>query len=318
MAERNALLQDPDFQLDLGAASYVDSLRAIQMSPNVIAKITRGLETSAQQAGHPNLAAAIRMQQPVVRVPGNLLGEGLDYSGVGAAYRVMQHVFKDPKLDYTPEQADLILRSFKKGSVGVSMWLLGYYGYQHIGGYYYRDGKKQEVPPGKINVFGKDVPEFAQHTALVTPMLLGATYHHAQDEGVDTAHTAMRMGYGMLENLPMMRETSTVARLSEAAIGKSGTTGAAEVANFIASLTDPMVLRDVAAATDRSADPNSWIGSSTTHRKPDAKEFVPRVLEQLELGVPGLRQRVPTADEAAAASKATRSGSRKSSRFATY
>jgi hypothetical protein len=255
------------------------------------------------ETGHPSpggkvLATAARFMFPVTRVPTNIAAETLQYAtgSVTGSVRAINAIRKG--LDtLTPDQADLIMRELKKGSVGMAALYLGYMGYQSIGGVY-EQGKKRkagDVKPDAARMFGVDIPGNLLHAPVLNTIQLGATVHRTAEDKLRRKDAdvqgipagVMAASWGLAEEVPFIQGPS---RLFQGL--KSPYTRQQTIGSEVGSVAIPQAVAWVAQVLDqrRETPPDNLYQRITG---PPARLKPRNIGESLETRIPGLRQNVP-------------------------
>lgn len=271
----------------IATEAYKAANRSIFLDNNFVADRVNAFlgEKIDPQTGHPTPGSKLwatvgRVALPIVRVPTNIVAETMQYAGglVSAHARIAAALRKGVDT-LTPEQADLIMRELKKGSIGGAALLLGYLNADKIGGFY-QPGKKRkegELKPGSIKVFGQEIPYFLLHNPLLETLQVGATVRrvadsHLRKKDTETQGLAAGVGaaaLGLVEEVPFVREMGELEKL------RNPYQRGAFVGEQAKSILVPSAVQKAAEWTDKGVT-----------RKPQT------VLEHVEMGVPGLRQRV--------------------------
>ncbi len=191
-----------------------------------------------------------------------------------------------------PDDADLIMRHLKQGWMGPAVALMGYLnpGYLQslFGGYHQQNERRDpgDVPANQI----KDVAPMAArailHTEFGEQLQLYATMRRVSDgmfagdmisgtpKGLPSG--AIAAALGLVKDLPMLDFFNNMAKIADG--------GTAEVqsamSNYAVSFAVPGALQNVAQALDQN-----------TARKPEG------IIDQVKMGIPGLRQQVPEKPE---------------------
>ena len=301
-------------KLRIAVEAYKEGNRAIFLQDNRVASgfnaALAALE-SRGETGHPSpggkvLATTARFMFPVTRVPTNIAAETLQY-GAGTVTGSMRAINAIRKgLDtLTPNQADLIIRELKKGSIGMAALLLGYMGYQSVGGVY-EQGKKPkpgDIKPNAARLFGQDIPENILHAPVINAIQLGATIHQTAEEKLrkkDPEAQGFTAGllaasWGLADEVPFVQGPHRLfggladPRTRQKTLGME-----------IGSVTIPQAIAWLAQVLDerRETAPTNLYQRITG---PPAKLRPANVLQSLESRVPGLRKNVPLAAGAAGA-----------------
>lgn len=306
-------INDPNVIGEISQEAYVDANRAIFMQDNVVSDMLSGAFRMAEKSKKaPNLGPAAarlgRFLLPIVKVPTNIVGEvatgvhGLVSGGARAGAAYLKGIESLP-----PEQGDSIMRQLKKGVVGNSLLLAGYYGYKSIGGFFHQNDKrdKSDVQPGRFRVGDTDLPAATQHSTGAMLLNIGATIHRVQDErqsAKDSSPKGIGAGVvaavqGLAHELPFI---PAITGISDAI----GTQGGFEkyINGLIQSSTVPAGVSHIAKVIDTP-------GSFPSNILKESNKRVPKnPLQAVEVGIPGLREKVPTKEDRKSASKGSNFG----------
>lgn len=282
-------INDPKVQATLAADAYIDANRAIFIQDNFFNTGFRMLMNYFHSKGLSGQATEFMIQTvlPIVKVPTNIIAETGTYtlgSVTGSLKALKTVISKDGLKNLTMHEADNIMRSLKKGSVGLAVLAMGYYagtstGFIQSTGFYQPGDEKKKQKPDTLTIGGVEVPPWLQHTPVGLVFEMGATARRVNDAytvkgksgGLVAGATAA--GLGAAKKVPFLEEA---ARLGEAI--RSPESAGLFLDDLIESLVIPPDVRKVAQMTDPSA----------AKRKPtDLKEA-------LENAIPGLRENVPT------------------------
>ncbi len=290
---------DEIVQARIMTEAYKKANEAIFLQDNRVASAMNAalhrLEQPDKATGKPTVGGKIgatvgHVLFPIVRVPLNIIGETMQYAAgsVTGSARLANALRKGVE-NLKPEQADLIMRELKKGSIGAAVLALGYFNADMIGGYY-QPGKKQkpkDVKYGSIRVAGVDIPSFLLHNPLLETLQIGATLRHVAEsklrkkdkEAQGLTAGTMAAAMGVVEQVPFMREQQELGKLM------NPYTRGSFLAEQSRSLAVPAVVQKTAEWTDRDKHGNP------IKRKPTT------VMEGIKSGIPGLRQDVPVAKQ---------------------
>ncbi len=298
---------DPAVQMSIGLEAYKDANRQIFMQDNrIVDAYKRGLnaleqrnkETGKPSVGGKALATAARIVFPVVKIPTNFAGEVMQYATglVQGGYK-LQKAYRAGIEKLPPEQADLIMRQLKKGTVGPALMLLGYFNPNAIGGYYQPGQKrdKNDVNYGSLKVFGYNVPSMLLHSPPMEMLQIGATIRRVADSKFKKSDTEARglfagmiaASTGVAEEVPFVKQTVEMGKLLDPR--EQGD----YAGEFAKSRIIPGLSQYIANKTDVDAEGN------TIKRKPTVSGME-NFWQHLETGIPGLRENVPAAKTAQA------------------
>ena len=275
----------PTALMRIGLEAYKDSQAAkFQQDNRVVDAWKRAVSTlKAKDAGAASRAIGTGMQLmvPVVRIPTNLVAEAFNYAfgsvtGLTRAGMALSRGIEGMK----PAEADLIMRSLKKGSLGLAAMTLGFLNPNIFGGYYSGKRKESDVPTGGIRTGLGTVPSWLLHNPLLEVLQLGATVRRSL-EGVrrgQSTNTINAVGAGILgltEEVPFMRQT---VEMSHAFIPSRRGRYFGEL---LKSFTVPQAIQWLAGETDKDS------------RGEPIQRHPHNVGQYISEGIPGLRQTVP-------------------------
>jgi hypothetical protein len=280
-------INDPKVQATMAADAYIDANRAIFMQENFINTGFRMLMNYFHSQGLSGKAAEFMIQTvlPIVKVPTNIVAETGTFTfgtvtGSIDALRVL--VKTDGLKNLTGHEADNIMRSLKKGSIGLAVLAMGYYagtssGFIQSTGFYQPGDEKKEKKPETLTIGGVDLPPWLQHTPVGLVFEMGATMRRVNDAYTMKGKSggfvggATSAGLGAAKKIPFLEQST---RLAEAT--RTSDSAGLFLDDLIQSLIIPPDVRKLAEMTDDG-----------TKRKPtDLKETI-------ENAVPGLRENVP-------------------------
>ncbi len=282
-------INDPKVQATMAADAYIDANRAIFMQENFINtgfRILMGVFRSQGLSGK-STEFMIKTVLPIVKVPTNIVAETGTFAvgtvtGSIDALRVL--VSKDGLKNLTGHEADNIMRSLKKGSIGLAVLAMGYYagastGFIQSTGFYQPGDEKKEKKAETLTIGGVDVPPWIQDTPVGLVFEMGATMRRVNDaytmKGKSGGYVAgaSAAALGTAKKVPFLEEAT---RLGEAT--RTADSAGLFLDDLIESLIVPPDVRRVAQMQD-----------------PQNKLRKPTNLEQtIEKNVPGLQENVPT------------------------
>ncbi len=282
---------DPLVQTNIATNAYKDANRSIFMQDNRVVSAynaaVRVLESKSKITGKTSGlgkfgATVAKTILPIVKVPTNIVAETGQYAvgsvtgsvGLGKAfYRGLENV--------KPEEADLIMRQLKKGSLGAAFIALGYYSADSIGGYY-QPGKRDssDVKFGSIRIGDYNVPSYLIHNPLMECLQIGATINrvahsseHGEEKGI--ASGTMAAATGVIGEVPFVREMTEGAKAFDPRQqGKF-------LGNYTKGIVVPQGLQWLSGVMDTNAE------GDTIKRDPQG------VGEYIMSGIPGLREQLP-------------------------
>ena len=272
--------------------AYKYAQRSIFMQDNVltdtfqavISRLTKADPKTGEVSSSGKIGATVaRVIFPIVKVPTNIVGEILETAtGSATGSYKLAKALRAGLENLKPEEADVIMRQLKKGSLGAAALALGYYNADSVGGYYQPGEKRKvgDVKAGTIRVFGHDIPSVLMHNPIMEVMQLGATVRRVADSKTKGANRGTMDGIGqallgLSEAVPFIKTPVDLAKIygnpseSEKAKGE-----------FVKGLVVPALLDQASRWTDRDEQGNPIARDPKT------------VTEHIESGIPGLRQNV--------------------------
>lgn len=287
---------DPAAQTRLAVESYKDAQRAIFMQDNRVVSGVKAfiakIEAKDKVTGEVPLrgklgATVVRTLLPIIKVPTNIVAETMQYAtGLASGGARLARAYAKGIETLKPDEADTIMRSLKKGSVGAATIALGYFGAGSIGGYYQPQKRDDgDVKFGSVRVFGHDVPSYLVHNPLLECLQIGATIRRVSDsylrkkdsetQGIGSGIAAAALG--VIEETPFVRESMELSDLQDP-YQRTATGG-----RFVKGLAIPQAVSFTAEQLDKDGS------GDVIKRKPT------NFGETLKLGIPGLRKQVPVA-----------------------
>jgi len=217
---------------------------------------------------------------PIRKVPLNIVKDMTSYAvggvkaGIGAATW---------RTEMTADQADYVMKNLKKQSVGLALLTLGYAFSQNFGGTHQQGDSKRNasVKPGAARIGGVEVPELYFHSPAAQTVQIGAGLARLYQQEYGKTHDGFMAGlHALLDNYSSTLERGVPYLDQPRRIGNTLRygRGAGEVlGNQVRGMVVPQFVQTVAQAQD------PYKG----FRKPK------NVVQDVELGVPGLRETVP-------------------------
>lgn len=307
-------LLNPIVQAEMKARAWEYAQREIFMGDNAFVNaFNQGLR---DVPGQTKVTKAVktggRVLLPIVKVPTNYALELTDYvagvpkaaarmagvvragsktaAEVGAA-RDLGSLVRAGLQEIGPQEAELIMRQLKKGSLGAGMIALGATGIVEGGGYYEPGEHRRpgELQPGEIRIAGMAVPHMLLHHPAIEALQVGAAIHREKEiqDGLVNAF------WGVAEQVPFFEEPLRASR-----------TLRSDPSQFFGSIERGMTIQPDVQRLARVLDQRGehdlaekilqeagWKHIEARRRKARGG-FLEQLLEEEMLGIPGLRQRV--------------------------
>lgn len=297
-------------QAKINAGAYADANRSVFQERDSLAEplirmmraegIDRPLAGGKLNAPAKFWAGVMRIMFPVVRIGMNIGARVADYSFgsvVGGGRAVLARMaenqsaigslarqLQDPISKLGPEDADAIMRSIKRGNVGVTLLGIGaaMYAYNKSVGGFDEPGKWKrpsgQIKSGSVKVGQVEIPKILMHTPQGEMIQMGGTLAR-----LGLGPGAIASAVGVLDQLPFMGTAQTIV--------KAGTEkgGVGKVMQGMAGSIIPEGVAWAARKQDTKFNGNFW-----DYMNADAKQRKIRdVNEAMEARLPWLRQRLP-------------------------
>jgi hypothetical protein len=298
-AERNG--QNPKDEAVINSAeieAFKCGNRSIFKEDNALIDMYQNAIRTAKQKGGWGTSIAFAAEQtlPIVKIPTNIVRQIFEYQfgTVQGGVKVLKAMEKG--LDkLTPQEADVIMRQLKNGSVGMLMFGIGALCADEIGGIYIKDEDKGDNEYG--SAFG--VPRFLLENPAFACLQVGATVSRYWSNRLPDAETLPEIGMtiatglaltqlGVIEEAPFVKAMGSLPKIAE-----SGERLPITLAEIYARPYIPNIIQHFANMSDleEPIDWNSWTNIASSVVAPKATPRAPEtVWQSLELAVPALGQ----------------------------
>lgn len=254
----------------------------------------------------------LHIVMPIHKISTNVIAQSFESSPLGLAKGITKAATAHIKgLDnLTPDQADIIMRNIKNGSLGTAMYALGLFGGgKVIGSFYQKYDKDKDKDVAKYNtveIDGVRVPGSLLHLPEFNSMFMGATtkriYQELKAKNTPTSEAAFRGAgagvKGLAEETPGLEAADSLTNIYHAIFGgdkEQMNDARYGVGNFIAGRAVPGIVRNAAEAGDQ--DPQGHYITPFTkepyNRKGDYKTFGSSIKTQIQKNIPGWRNKLP-------------------------
>ena len=250
----------------IGTKAYLNGLEDKMQGKNALADGINSMLVrwdTSDNAGLKALSLAFQTAFPIRKIPMNIAKEVTSYTGGGI--KALAAATKE----LTPERADYIAKNIKKQGAGAMIMAMGY-----LAGKPAVDWAEEEMSG-------------AFHSAAGALFKMGADYRKAYESYYGKSHEAVDAGlhafgdvFGaeMVQDIPYLNQANRWMKTAKWA-PRDGRNAMSEIAgNTARSMIVPGFVQQYARAND------SYKG----FRKPK------NILQDIELGIPGLRENVPT------------------------
>jgi hypothetical protein len=292
-ARRNGVdITDSGVVQRIGNEAYRHAEERLFLESNIVVDMYRNALRRAMQSeketGKPtftgkSVETALRYEFPIVRIPTNLVKRTFEYSlGSLTGSARLGRAFIRGIDNLSPAEADAIMRNFRRGLVGTSLLLYGFFNPQQFGGYYQEGKKRQpgEVPYGGARIEGVEIPRVVLHHPLLEQLQIGATMRRVADsvirkkdpeaQGISSGAWAALMG--LTDEVPFAREIKDSIRNLKDKNTFIGEMVKSSIPGFVQWLA-------------QQSDKDQY--GNPIKRKPET------ITQHIETGIPVLRQDVP-------------------------
>jgi hypothetical protein len=194
-AAKNGLdINDPLIIQTIENAAYKRAKYEIFQESNAISKWVNEKKQKLDKGGNAGATGKflVDFMLPVSTVPTNIASRLVTTSPLGLSRGAAKtfEAYRKGIENLKPEEADVIMRQLKQGTLGTALWMAGWFGASYLGGLYskYDPNKKRlegELPSDEMMVDGKMIPKPVQHALPLEIMQLAATSRHIYDNYKD-------------------------------------------------------------------------------------------------------------------------------------
>jgi len=277
-------VSDPEVQQQIYDSSKANADRAIFLQDNIASSAWNSLIRSWESSKKFPIAGFVlsriaRFLLPIVRVPTNVALEtgtmiGGTLTGTGKLIGVMGKGLENIK----PEEADMILRHYKKGLIGAGLFLTGFLNPDNFGGFFVPKEKREGTMHwGDATIMGVRIPWWLLHAPPFLVMQAGATTAKLLPQR-GAVGASLATTHALLDEIPFMRELNFI----DSALGEGwGSTRA--IGQLLQGTVVPQALNNV----------SQWTDQKDTNGNP-IRRYPRTAIDYVKLGIPGLREQVPT------------------------
>ena len=190
-------------------AAEADANEAQFMADNVVNNIWRSGIGQLKKHGLGGMLSAslIEAQEPVMKVPLNVVGEIFSYippvgtvkalTQLAAAAmragktakakeifgRTIGQAYQEAVDEMTEREKENFAKNLNRAGIGVFLLGIGYALYKEFGGFYKRGEKRKvhDLKPGEARIFGVNVPANLLHFPGLSVIQVGSMIHHVED-----------------------------------------------------------------------------------------------------------------------------------------
>ena len=314
-AEADEYINRPSTKYLIGEAAYKDAKEAIMQGDNAIVDAVDNFKRnlSRTSVGGKVFEKLFDALVPIKKVPSNIVKETSSYA-VGVVKAAV--AARKGLADMTPEQADYIMKNLKKQGVGAALRGVAYLAGPHLlGGLedafedkkkaiaaYYAKLHGNKPLEGHIRVGDTDLNPNFSHATPMTALQAGAQFRAMREKEKNPGVFDGLKDMLSIAGSYVTNEGPVIGSLSKSyRYGEEGRKLESVAGNTIAGAVVPGAVQDVAKARDYDAskdkNKNSHLGqildewggqfnAKTRHSR--------NIAEDIEKGVPGLREKVPT------------------------
>lgn len=293
LADRQGLdIKEPAVQQSILSAAASDANKGIFMGENAITKfltsIPQMLMRQSKEGDVKALADTMNFLMPIVRVSTNIAIAtvrlnplvGLGEAGLRLAGAAKRGEIKNNAAGLSEENAAAISRAYALGSIGIVLGAYAWLHPQYFGGIYSNEDPKKPagMKTGQLKVMGVNVPSWMNHAPEINFMQTIASARRAYDR----YYTSPSKPHD-----PVDRLTDTMAFTLMSPVKDFP-----QVNTWLRMFGGEQSMGQAAGATVRDAVIPGAITS--TMARMDSKARTPHSFwQEMEMGIPGLRQAVP-------------------------
>jgi hypothetical protein len=212
-AEKNGLdINDPLVINSIENMAYKRANYEIFMESNKISELFNKQKSVWERSGTKGTAAKFVADFliPVSTVPTNIVRRLITTSPAGLVRGGLkvEKAYREGVENLKPEEADIIMKQLKQGSLGTALWLTGWFGYAYFGGLYskFDPNKKRmtgDLSSDEMEIGGKMVPKPIQHALPLEVIQLAATArriynNYSENAGKETTEALFYAGAGSI------------------------------------------------------------------------------------------------------------------------
>lgn len=305
---RGGDLTDPLEQLNAQAHAFEYATRQVFMQHDPVVSGFRRIvdRKPGDPAERQILKGFLESQLPILKVPVNMAKERLEYFGPVSLAHGLLRLRRAVKagVDTIPfDVGDSIVREIKHGSVGTAAALLGWYGYEHFGGYRTPLRPKSDEPhEGEIEVFGVTIPRgLADHPLLMqmqffaTMRKLAERYGKGEFFSEGTGRGAAAAAIGTAKSVPFYDVPFESGKSLENTVSGRGRGFQGFVGAYERGMVLPPDVQRRARIQDQRDEPSAGeqVLQQLGLQRIEARRRTPDDLwEEFLMGVPGARNNV--------------------------
>ena len=222
-AEKNGLdINDPLVVNSIENMAYKRANYEIFMESNKFSELFNKQKSVWERSGSTGGAAKFLADFfiPVSTVPTNIVRRLITTSPAGLARGLAKSeaAYRKGIENLKPEEADIIMKQLKQGSLGTALWLAGWFGYAYFGGLYskFDPNKKRmtgDLSSDEMEIGGVMMPHSVQHALPLEVMQLAATArriynNYSENAGKETTEALLYAGVGSIgalaEKIPVI------------------------------------------------------------------------------------------------------------------
>jgi hypothetical protein len=285
--------------------AIIDGNRAIFMGDNAVVDAYKAAIRSLERPGKgsKSLVNIMKFLFPIIKVPTNYVAATGQYLIGGLkAMAILSRGYDN----LTPAEKDTFMRLMKRQSVGLAFFAIGFLNPGAVGGYYTGKREEDDLHAGEISVFGLHLPHWMTHAPIIEVMQFGSTVRRLHDSYEEQAElsgepnkrgyltSALMAGTKLIEQVPFLGVTGDFTEAT-----KSDNKMNTFIGTILRSLAVPPDIQKMA----KGQGPLGFVAKEAGLYRGDVDKYGETVkrkavtlLEQIMLGVPGMRESLPEQD----------------------
>lgn len=275
---------------------------------NWLVRKYQNLVKEANQSSDPTrraLGFALEQTLPIVKIPSNIIKQTFEhvFGALPATYKLTKAAIKGSE-NMTSEEAHILMRQMKRGSLGLFMMAAGVVFKDYIGGVYIKgEDELEDLPPGSVGVGNMHIPKYLLENPMFICMQMGASAarfwenHYGEDDGFLgnvklAARTTALASLGVVEEAPFVSAILNVDKAMRGSQNLDTTLSEIYARPMIPSALQFVAdMQDLDDEIDIKNKPIMENFSIMMNRKA-TKRAPENWFEAMQLGIPFLREQV--------------------------
>jgi hypothetical protein len=197
-AERNGLdINDPLVRSSLETEAFKRANYEIFQEDNALSRAFKNWKNKMEKSGNVGATGKFIADFliPVSTVPTNIARRLVTTSPLGLlrGSKMVMDAYRKGIENLNPQEADIVMKQLKQGTLGTALWMIGWFGASSFGGLYSqfdpnKKRKQGDLVSDEMEVDGKKIPKPVQHALPLEIIQWSATMRRIYDNYVDNKH----------------------------------------------------------------------------------------------------------------------------------